>query len=107
MASRAGNKLTANIILRYINTSRAFAKETTMHRLRKPYLLFLGDVKDKLTAKTGFGLKDWCGGDVIGERSLPGCSATLRLERLSPREAAAKGAGSIVVGIAPTGGSLP
>jgi uncharacterized NAD-dependent epimerase/dehydratase family protein len=78
-----------------------------MHRLRKPYLLFLGDVEDKLTAKTAFGLKDWCAGDVLGEWSLPGCSVTLGLPRVSPREAAARGAGSIVVGIAPTGGMLP
>ncbi|HEX3848704.1 MAG TPA: DUF1611 domain-containing protein [Steroidobacteraceae bacterium] len=78
-----------------------------MHRLRKPYLLFLGDVKDKLTAKTAFGLKDWCGGDVLGEWSLPGCAVTLGVPRLSPRDAAARGAGSIVVGIAPTGGQLP
>ncbi|MHB8478524.1 MAG: DUF1611 domain-containing protein [Steroidobacteraceae bacterium] len=78
-----------------------------MHRLRKPYLLFLGDVRDKLTAKTAFGLKDWCGPDVLGEWSLPGCSVTLDLERVSPRQAAARGAGSIIVGIAPTGGNLP
>lgn len=78
-----------------------------MHRLRKPYLLFLGDVQDKLTAKTAFGLQDWCAPDVAGEWSLPGCKVTLGLPRLSPREAAARGAGSMIVGIAPTGGSLP
>ena len=78
-----------------------------MHRLRKPYLLFIGDAQDKLTAKTAFGLKDWCASDVVGEWSLPGCGVTLGLARLSPREAAALGAGSIVVGIAPTGGRLP
>src|ERR1700721_1171561 len=78
-----------------------------MHVLRKPYLLFLGDVQDKLTAKTAFGLKDWCPDDVAGEWSLPGCGVTLGLERLAPEEAAARGAGSIIVGIAPTGGTLP
>jgi uncharacterized NAD-dependent epimerase/dehydratase family protein len=78
-----------------------------MHRLRKPYLLFLGDVQDRLTAKTAFGLKDWCPDDVVGEWSLPGCGVTLGLARLSPQQAAAKGAGSIIVGIAPTGGTLP
>jgi uncharacterized NAD-dependent epimerase/dehydratase family protein len=78
-----------------------------MQRLRKPYLLFLGDVQDKLTAKTAFGLKDWCAEDVVGEWSLPGCSITLGLERISPQQAAARGAGSIIVGIAPTGGVLP
>jgi len=78
-----------------------------MHRLRKPYLLFLGDVQDKLTAKTAFGLKDWCAEDVVGEWSLPGCGVTLGLARISPQQAAARGAGSIIVGIAPTGGRLP
>jgi uncharacterized NAD-dependent epimerase/dehydratase family protein len=78
-----------------------------MHRLRKPYLLFLGDVQDKLTAKTAFGLKDWCPEDVLGEWSLPGCGVTLGVPRLSPQQAAVRGAGSIIVGIAPTGGSLP
>src|ERR1700736_3018472 len=78
-----------------------------MQRLRKPYLLFLGDVQDRLTAKTAFGLKDWCPDDVVGEWSLPGCGVTLGLARLSPQEAANRGAGSIVVGIAPTGGKLP
>jgi uncharacterized NAD-dependent epimerase/dehydratase family protein len=78
-----------------------------MHRLHKPYLLFLGDVQDKLTAKTAFGLRDWCAEDVVGEWSLPGCTVTLGLARLSPQQAAAQGAGSIIVGIAPTGGTLP
>jgi uncharacterized NAD-dependent epimerase/dehydratase family protein len=78
-----------------------------MHKLRKPYLLFLGDVKDNLTAKTAFGLRDWCPDDVAGEWSLPGCEVTLGLPRLSPQEAQRRGAGSIVVGIAPTGGKLP
>jgi uncharacterized NAD-dependent epimerase/dehydratase family protein len=78
-----------------------------MHRLRKPYLLFLGDVKDNLTAKTAFGLRDWCADDVAGEWSLPGCEVTLGLPRLTPQEAQRRGAGSIVVGIAPTGGKLP
>jgi uncharacterized NAD-dependent epimerase/dehydratase family protein len=78
-----------------------------MHRLRKPYLLFLGDVQDRLTAKTAFGLKDWCAEDVMGEWSLPGCTVTLGLARISPQDAARRGAGSIIVGIAPTGGRLP
>ncbi len=78
-----------------------------MHQLRKPYLLFLGDVQDEPTAKTAFGLRDWCRGDVMGEWSLPGCGVTLGLARISPQEAARRGAGSLIVGIAPTGGKLP
>jgi uncharacterized NAD-dependent epimerase/dehydratase family protein len=76
-------------------------------RLRKPYLLYLGDVKAPIDAKTAFGLRDWCREDVMGEWSLPASTVTLDLPRLSPPEAARRGAGSLVVGIAPFGGVLP
>jgi uncharacterized NAD-dependent epimerase/dehydratase family protein len=75
--------------------------------LRKPYLLYLGDAVLKSDCKTAFGLRDWCGQDVIGEWSHPAAKVTLDLPRLSPAEAARQGAGSIVVGVAPTGGVLP
>lgn len=78
-----------------------------MHQLRKPYLLFLGDVTLKSDAKTAYGLRDWCGQDVLGEWSLPQASVTLGIPRLSPAEAAGQGAGSIVVGVAAVGGALP
>ncbi len=78
-----------------------------MHQLRKPYLLFLGDVTLKSDAKTAFGLRDWCGQDVLGEWSLPAAAVTLGLPRLSPLDAARQGAGSIVVGVAAVGGALP
>ena len=29
--------------------------------IEKPYLLFLGDVRDALAAKTAFGVVDWTG----------------------------------------------
>jgi uncharacterized NAD-dependent epimerase/dehydratase family protein len=78
-----------------------------MRTLRKPYLLYLGDAVLKSDCKTAFGLRDWCPDDVLGEWSHPDGRVTLGLPRLSPREAAAKGAGSIVIGVAPTGGQLP
>jgi uncharacterized NAD-dependent epimerase/dehydratase family protein len=78
-----------------------------MHQLRKPYLLFLGDVDLKSDAKTAFGLRDWCTQDVLGEWSLPEATVTLDLPRLSPVEAARQGAGSIVIGVAAVGGVLP
>ena len=78
-----------------------------MQTLRKPYLLFVGDLTNPINAKTAFGLRDWCPGDVLGEWSLPECTVSLGLARLSPREAALRGAGSIVVGVAPVGGVLP
>jgi uncharacterized NAD-dependent epimerase/dehydratase family protein len=78
-----------------------------MHQLRKPYLLFLGDVILKSDAKTAFGLRDWCTADVLGEWSLPESTVSLDLPRLSPAEAARQGAGSIVIGVAAVGGVLP
>jgi hypothetical protein len=78
-----------------------------MHQLRKPYLLFLGDVTLKTDAKTAFGLRDWCGQDVLGEWSLPAATVTLGLPRLAPAQAAKQGAGSLVVGVAAVGGALP
>ena len=78
-----------------------------MRVLRKPYLLYLGDAVLKSDCKTAFGLRDWCPDDVLGEWSHPAGRVSLGLPRLSPREAAAKGAGSIVIGVAPTGGRLP
>ncbi len=75
--------------------------------LRKPYLLYLGDVQTKADAKTAFGLRDWCRADVLAEWSLPACPVTLELPRLDPVAAVAAGAGSIIVGVAVTGGRLP
>ncbi len=78
-----------------------------MHALRKPYLLYLGDAVLKSDCKTAFGLRDWCPADVLGEWSHPQGRVTLGLPRMSPSQAAAAGAGSIVIGVAPTGGQLP
>jgi len=78
-----------------------------MHQLRKPYLLYLGDAHQPTDAKTACGLRDWCRGDVIGEWSLPTATVSAGVPRLSPAEAAAAGAGSLVIGIASVGGKLP
>jgi uncharacterized NAD-dependent epimerase/dehydratase family protein len=75
--------------------------------LRKPYLLYLGDATHRSDVKTAFGLRDWCREDVLGEWAHPDARVSLELARLSPREAASRGAGSIVIGVAPTGGTLP
>ncbi len=78
-----------------------------MHTLRKPYLVFLGDVTLKSDAKTGFGLRDWCESDVIGECRLPSATISLGLRHLSPADAAVQGAASLVIGVAAVGGQLP
>lgn len=78
-----------------------------MHAIRKPYLLFVGDVMDDAYAKTAFGLRDWCLADCIGQLALPGCPVDLGLPRLTPAQAVAAGARSMVVAVAPMGGALP
>jgi uncharacterized NAD-dependent epimerase/dehydratase family protein len=77
-----------------------------MHQLRKPYLLFVGDVHIHTDAKTAFGLRDWCPQDVMGEWSLPTATVSLGLPRLSPSQAAKMGCGSMVIGVAAVGGAL-
>lgn len=79
----------------------------TVLSLRKPYLIFLADVTLPSDAKTGCGLRDWCGGDVIGEYRLPDGTVSLGLPHLRPSDAAAAGAGSLVIGVAVVGGQLP
>ena len=78
-----------------------------MLTLRAPYLLFLGGARHLTDAKTAFGLRDWCPDKVCGEWSLPECTVSLGLPRRSPADAAAAGAGSLVIGVASVGGTLP
>ena len=72
-----------------------------------PYLVFLGDAKDALAAKTGQGIVDWRPDSVLGQMRLPGCGADLGIEELSPQEAAANGARTFVIGVVNPGGVLP
>ena len=74
--------------------------------LPKPYLLFLGATTNPVLAKTAFGLKDWAGEDCVAEWTLPGASVTTGLPHMDPRAAAAAGAKSLVIGVAPVGGKL-
>jgi len=74
--------------------------------LPTPYLLFLGDCTEAGYAKTAQGLKDWAPEKCVGEFALPVASVTTGLPRLTPAEAAAKGARSILIGIANSGGFI-
>jgi len=74
--------------------------------LPKPYLLFLGDVTEIGYAKTAFGLRDWARDLCVGEFACPEATVSAGLPRMTPREAFAKGARSLVIGVANTGGVL-
>jgi uncharacterized NAD-dependent epimerase/dehydratase family protein len=76
-------------------------------QLSKPYLLFLGDAISYLDCKTAAGLRDWCRADVVGQHALPACTVDLGLPALTAPEAAARGARSLVIGVAPVGGAIP
>ena len=72
----------------------------------QPYLVFLGSAPDATWAKTGAGLRDWAGERCLAEFGLPDAGVTLGLPVLSPVEAAAAGAQSLVIGVTNRGGFI-
>jgi uncharacterized NAD-dependent epimerase/dehydratase family protein len=74
--------------------------------LPSPYLLFLGDTTQRGYAKTAFGLRDWAPERCVGEWSCEGGTVTLDLPRLTPKEARARGARALVIGVANIGGAI-
>jgi uncharacterized NAD-dependent epimerase/dehydratase family protein len=72
-----------------------------------PYLLFRGDARDALAAKTALGIMDWRPEWCLGQLRLPGCKADAKLPDMTPAEAAAKGAKTMIVGVVNAGGVLP
>ncbi|HLT90351.1 MAG TPA: DUF1611 domain-containing protein [Woeseiaceae bacterium] len=88
---------------------RAAATDATGERpgtLPGPYLLFLGDVTEPAFAKTAFGLRDWAPELCVGEYACAGGTLSLGLPVLSPAEAHARGARSVVIGVVNPGGTI-
>jgi len=75
--------------------------------IEPPYLIFIGDAKDELAAKTGQGIVDWRPEWAMGQLRLPGCRADLGIPELSVAAAAAQGARTFVIGTVSPGGALP
>lgn len=70
-----------------------------------PYLVFLGGQHNAGFAKTAQGLRDWARNRCVGEWSSDGV-ATIGLPRVSPADAVALGARSMVIGVANVGGAI-
>ncbi len=74
--------------------------------LATPYLLFLGDVPDALSAKVAQGIRDWRPELCVGQYRMPGCQADVGLRDLDIDSAIAAGARTLVVGAANRGGVI-
>ena len=74
--------------------------------LPHPYLLFLGDATEPAFAKTAFGLRDWIPDRCVGEWGCEQATVSTGLRRLTPREARARGARGLVIGVANVGGVI-
>lgn len=79
----------------------------SLHNIKKPYLLLIGDMENPRNAKTAFGLRDWTPEACTGQLRFNDKAVDLGLPELSPEQAKAAGAQTLVIGIAPQGGQLP
>ena len=68
--------------------------------LDAPYLLFLGDAPEHRNAKTALGVAYWAPERCLAQHRLPGCAARLDLPEMSPSEAGAAGAKTMIIGVA-------
>lgn len=80
-------------------------RESAVETLPQPYLLFLGDTTEPGYAKTAFGLRDWAGDRCVGEFAC-GATVTTGLPALTPKQARARGARGLVIGVANSGGVI-
>jgi uncharacterized NAD-dependent epimerase/dehydratase family protein len=76
-------------------------------QLREPYLILIGAEDDPTYAKTGFGIVQWQPEKVAGQYRFAGCTVDLGVPDLSIDEAGQMGVGSLIIGVAPVGGTVP
>ncbi|MFA0085994.1 N-acetyltransferase DgcN [Vibrio sp. 10N.261.51.F12] len=75
--------------------------------ISQPYLLFLGDVTDPLSAKTARGIVKWRPDVCLGQLRLTDKTVSLGLTNLSLIQAKELGAKTLVIGTANAGGFIP
>ena len=78
----------------------------TTIEIEPPYLLFIGDMDYELDAKTAFGIAHWRPKLCLAQLRF-GTAVDLGLPDMTPKDAVAVGARSLIVGVAPVGGSFP
>ena len=71
-----------------------------------PYLLYLGSEADELSVKTSRGVAQWRPELCIGQYRRAGSVLSLELPDMSFKEAVARGARTLVLGIANAGGTM-
>jgi uncharacterized NAD-dependent epimerase/dehydratase family protein len=81
--------------------------ELTTVQLNPPYLILIGEEDDATYAKTGLGIVQWRPDLVAGQLRFPGCSVDLGVPDMTVAEAARAGVGSLLIGVAPVGGTVP
>ena len=75
--------------------------------IKAPYLLFLGDEPEATHAKTAMGIAHWRPELCVAQFRLPGSGVDLGFPDMTPAEAAAAGARSMIWGVAGVGGIIP
>jgi uncharacterized NAD-dependent epimerase/dehydratase family protein len=78
----------------------------TTIELETPYLIFFGDVREHMNAKTGLGIAYWRPERCIGQMKFSDCPVDSGLPDLGVNEALQAGVRTVIIGIAPTGGQL-
>lgn len=71
-----------------------------------PYLLFLGNIAERLDAKTALGLQYWRPELCAGQHRLSASAVDIGLADMTPAQAAQAGVRTLVVGVAPFGGDI-
>jgi uncharacterized NAD-dependent epimerase/dehydratase family protein len=74
--------------------------------IETPYLLFLGDAPDALSAKVAQGIRDWRPELAVGQLRMEGCRADMGLPDMTLAEAVGEDAKTLVVGVANRGGVI-
>ena len=75
-------------------------------KLHPPYLLFIGDIDTQVYAKTALGIMQWCPERVAGQLRFPDNALDLGVPDMSITQAKEAGIKSLVIGVAPVGGTV-